>query len=372
VLVVTDSRGGPTATQRISFESPFSDGGASDRYQISFETEHSDQIAIATALASQSPDLVVLSRYTSLTGMEWIAQARKAGIPVVFHIDDDLLAVPASLGDAKFNKYNDPARIAALRENIEHSDLCYVSTHELAKRFKEHGVATAIVSGEIYCSVSPDEVGALVPPATGPVIGYMGTAGHSADLEMILPDIAAAMELLPTLNFELFGSVKMPPELTRFGRRVRHLPAVADYGQFRARLRSLGWWVGLAPLEDNAFNRCKADTKWVEYSLAGAAVIASDLVVYRHACADGAGVLAKSAGEWAEAILGLIYRPGDRASMIEAAQQKLRERYSHERLRQQVVAIFDRAFATTAKAARSAVTRRRASPFPGEWLPRAD
>jgi glycosyltransferase involved in cell wall biosynthesis len=116
-------------------------------------------------------------------------------------------------------------------------------------------------------------------------------------------------------------------------------------------LRSLGWWVGLAPLEDNAFNRCKADTKWVEYSLAGAAVIASDLVVYRHACADGAGVLAKSAGEWTEAILGLIHRPGHRASMIEAAQQKLRERYTHERLRQQVVAIFDRALATTAKPA---------------------
>lgn len=350
VLVASDTRRGPTATQKISFAQPLDDSDAAAPFTVSFETEHSDPAAISNAFASHDPDLLVLSRYTSSSGAEWIAQARKAGIPVVFHIDDGLLAVPASLGDAKFNSYNDPARLKALRENIEKSDLCYASTEQLAKRLKEHGVGAAIVAGEIYCSVSPDEGGSFLPSATGPVVGYMGTAGHSADLAMVLPYICDIMELVPALNFELFGTIKMPPELARFGHRVRHFPPVADCAQFRSFLRSVGWWVGLAPLEDNPFNRCKADTKWVEYSLAGMAVVASDLAVYRRGCGDGAGVLATTRGEWVKAILRLIHRPNERAWMIAAAQNKLRERYSQERLRQQVVNIFNEAFAVADRA----------------------
>lgn len=343
VLVVTDSKGGPTATQRISFSQPFEAAGAARDFEIAFEGEASDAAAIASAFTAHGPDLLLLSRYTSAAGLEWVAQAREAEIPVIFHIDDDLLAVPESLGASKFKSYNDPARLKALRDNIEAADLCYVSTHELGRRMQEHGVATPIVAGDVYCSVSPDEVGALAPPATGPVMGYMGTSGHAADLAMILPAICELMELVPGLNLELFGTIKMPPELARFGDRVRHLPPVGDYAEFRSFLRSLGWWVGLAPLEDNAFNRCKADTKWVEYSLAGMAVVASDLPVYHRACADGAGILAQGNDQWVQSVLRLLHRPRERLSMIETAQRKLRQAYTHERLRQQVIAVFDEA-----------------------------
>ena len=349
VLVVTDARGGPTATQNISFSQPFEGPDSEPYYRISFETERSEQ-AIAKAFAWHNPDLLVLSRYTSPTGLDWVAQAREARIPVIFHIDDDLLAVPASLGESKYKTYNDPERLKALRQNMEAADLCYASTEELGRRLKEHGVVTPVVAGEVYCSVSPDEVGALLPPATGPVIGYMGTGGHGADMAMILPAICETLERVPSLNLELFGTIKMPSELLRFGTRVRHLAAVPDYGEFRTALRSLGWWIGLAPLEDNPFNRCKADTKWVEYALAGIAVIASELPVYHRACADGGGILAQSTSEWVDSILRLIHTPGERNSMVAKAQRKLRENYSHLRLRQQVAGIFGEAATLAAKA----------------------
>jgi len=349
VLVVTDSRGGPTATQKISFSQPFNETSAESSFRIFFDTERSDRSAISKAFATHNPHLLVLSRYTSPAGLDWIGQAREAGIPVIFHIDDDLLAVPASLGESKHRSYNDPMRLKALRDNIEAADLCYVSTEELGRRLKEHGVVAPIMAGELYCSVSADDVGALLPPATGPVMGYMGTGGHGADLAMILPAICETMERVPSLNMELFGTIKMPPELVRFNARVRHIPAVSDYADFRSALRSIGWWVGLAPLEDNAFNRCKADTKWVEYTLAGMAVIASDLPVYHRACAGGAGVLARGVNQWVESILTLIHAPRERTSMVARAQEKVREHYSHLRLRQQIGGIFSEAFALAAK-----------------------
>jgi hypothetical protein len=327
---------------------------------VRFETDHPAPEELSKAFEHRRPDLLVLSRYTSERGLDWIGLARRAGIPVIFHIDDDLLAVPTSLGHAKHSAYNSAERLKALRNNIDACDLCYVSTPPLADRFRDHGIRSPIVAGDVYCSVSPDCIGALVGPATGPVVGYMGTSGHSADLAMILPAIGEAMEAVPELQFELFGTIEMPAELARFGRRVRHLPPVADYSDFIPQLRSLGWWVGLAPLEDNAFNRCKADTKWVEYSLAGIATVASDLPVYHRACSGGAGILADGSIRWRDAVLSLVYGPEMRRSLVAAAQQKLRTRYSHENLRRQVLDVFDQAFALTD--AENSVRRRQPSP----------
>lgn len=342
VLVVHEAKHGPSATQMISFGEPFK---AQSDVCIEFEGHHPEAAAIDASFAARKPELLVLSRYTAEQGLDWISLARAARIPVIFHIDDDLLAVPPNLGEAKFKAYNKPERLSALRSNIESSDLLYVSTAELGRRFGEHKLGTPIMAGDIYCSIARQDVGELLPPASGPVVGYMGTAGHSADLAMVLPAICHVMESMSTLQFEVFGTVKMPEELGRFGRRVRHIPPVAEYRAFVARLRSLGWWVGLAPLEDNAFNRCKADTKWVEYSAAGMAVIASDLPVYHAACAGGAGVLAGPTAKWVEALKELILQPDRRAQSVEKAQAKLRESYTHDCLRAQVIRIFGQAFA---------------------------
>jgi glycosyltransferase involved in cell wall biosynthesis len=351
VLIVSDGKG-PSATQRISFDQPFAGSDGEREARIVFEPHREDTVEIEAAFEHARPDVLILSRYTSPRGLDWIVLARAAHVPIIYHIDDDLLAVPESLGPAKFKAYNSPARIKALRDNIEQSDLFYVSTAELKARFAEHGIATPTVAGDLYCSVAPADIGALLAPATRPVIGYMGTGGHSADLAMILPAVCEVMDLLPSLNFELFGTIKMPGELARFGRRVRHLAPVADYADFIPHLRSLGWWVGLAPLEDNAFNRCKADTKWVEYSLAGMAVVASHLTVYQRACANGAGLLCRSTGDWRDAIWSLIHRPDLRQRTIAAAQARLVSDYSHDRLRGQVLDVIGQAQALSRESPR--------------------
>lgn len=340
LLVVFDGKRGPSATQKISFERPFS-GVHDPSVRVIFNQAFADSAAISRTLDQHRPDALVLSRVVSDRGSDWIRIARSADIPVIFHIDDDLLAVPSSLGKAKYDAYNNPERLNALRDNIESSDLLYVSTGELAKRFAEHGIRTPIAAGDIYCSVSAEDIGALIGPSTGPVIGYMGTSGHSADLAHILPAVCEVMDAVPSLQFEVFGTIEMPSELERFGRRTRHLAPVADYSSFIPHLRSLGWWVGLAPLEDTSFNRCKADTKWVEYSLAGMAVVASDLPVYRRGCDGGGGMLARTPAEWTSAVMALIHRPDLRRETIAAAQNKLRKCYTHDQLRRQVIEVVE-------------------------------
>lgn len=325
-----------TATQAISFLQPMV--GSITRGVARLQMVGHDKIKdIDGALngLDERPTALILSRYTWSKGKLLAHAARERGVPVIYHIDDDLLNVPMSLGPEKYAAYNSPERIGALRANMEAADLLYASTPALAHAFESYGLAVPIVPGDLYCSVDPDAIG---EPAlsTMPTIGYMGTGGHSADLALALPAIEALMDELPFLRFETFGTIARPQSLARFGNRYAHHGAVPNYVGFVDKLRSLGWWIGLAPLEDNPFNRCKADTKWVECSLAGMATVASDLPVYHRACADGAGVLCTSNSDWFEAMRSLVLDGDLRRGIVAAAQRKLRDVYSHAALERQL------------------------------------
>jgi glycosyltransferase involved in cell wall biosynthesis len=266
-----------------------------------------------------------------------VAAARRDRLPVIYHIDDNLLAVPEALGPEKFARYNDPRRIAALEGAMRSADFIYASTTELARQLRERLPGAKVVAGDIYCAHAAVVGG---PSAgRGPMtVGYMGTSGHVRDLDMVVPAMTRLLERHSDLRFETFGTIKMPAALTRFGERVAHHAGLADYDAFMRRLASLGWHIGLAPIIDSPFNRCKADTKWVEYTAAGIAVAASDLPVYSRACGDGAGLLVAPDG-WTAAVQSLVESEARRHALVASAQARLSRQYSPERLRQQVLGL---------------------------------
>jgi len=338
VLVIADL---VETTQFISFLRPLTDLTRSGAVRLHF-AQHEEGSALAALFDSLSPDLLVFSRYTHADARLLAARAREKNIPIVFHIDDDLLNVPMSLGAHKYAHYNRPDRLAALRANMNAADVVYASTTALAEAFIRDGIAAPIIAGDLYCSIDPSTL-PLPIPATLPVLGYMGTGGHNEDLAMVLPVIVRLMDEMPGLRFETFDTVSMPKELMRFDGRIFQHAYMANYAEFMERLSLLGWWVGLAPLVDNAFNRCKADTKWVEYSYAGTAVVASDIPVYHRGCADGAGILCSEPHHWYDALRATLRDLDLRNQMVANARSRLVSDYSHHRLQQQILDVFSAA-----------------------------
>ncbi len=110
---------------------------------------------------------------------------------------------------------------------------------------------------------------------------------------------------------------------------------------FIQKLSLLKWDIGICPLAPIHFNLMKADTKWVEYTSVGSAVIASKGTVYDECCADGCGILADSEEEWFQAFEKLILSPKERYSQVTLAQEKLRREYSVDRHCDQVMKIFN-------------------------------
>lgn len=295
------------------------------------------EAGVMAILERFAPDVVVFCRYSGPHAAAIRQWAQTRGTPVVFHVDDDLLNVPAEIGKAKAARYNQPRRLGTVGGLLRDADLVYCSTAPLRDRFRSYGYGSPMISGKIYCSAEVSNAAEERPVTT---IGYMGF-DHAHDFELILGPLVELLRARPALRFELFGSIPKPDALGEFGDRVVTRAPVRNYGEFLRYFASLNWDIGLCPLADTPFNRLKANTKWVEYTSVGAAVIASARTVYDECCADGCGILAGDDAEWLASLLRLCDDASARFRMVWTAQEKLRAEFSPDALRRQVHAVFD-------------------------------
>jgi glycosyltransferase involved in cell wall biosynthesis len=291
---------------------------------------------IKSRLDGFDPSVLIFCRYSGPASRAIIDWARRNRVPVIYHIDDDLLAIPREIGQRKFELHNAPERIAAVGFLLTSADLIYASTEKLRLRLLDYFPGLRIVSGRIYCSGT---VLRRPTPKPSRKVGYMASADHAHNLQMVLPAIESLLERNSHVEFELFGSIPIPPELERFGDRVTTAPPVANYSMFLQEFSRREWDVGICPLVPIDFNLMKANTKWVEYTSSGAAVVASRGTVYDDCCGDGCGILAETNDEWLEALDTLVSDDEARIAMIERAQQKLERDYHIGRLREQVLGV---------------------------------
>jgi len=211
-------------------------------------------------------------------------------------------------------------------------------------------VTNAITVGQVYPTS-----GLMRLPGSGPArrIGYMGGRDHGHDLELVLPGLAAVMRDHPDTTFEIFGAIPIPEILLPFGDRIVPVPPVSDYSQFLQALADRKWDVGLCPLAPIGFNRMKANTKWVEYTACGMAVVASRDMVYDTCAGGGAGLLVDADG-WEGALRALVTEPDLRGDLVRTAQVRLLRQYSRDSLRVQIIGVFDAAADVLARRAGSA------------------
>jgi glycosyltransferase involved in cell wall biosynthesis len=342
-----------TPTLQLSFVKPLAPLLESGEIQMEFLTGqqmreltgiNADRKAnrewILERLAAFKPTMLIFCRYNGKNANFLIEWARQAGIPVIFHIDDDLLSIPADIGAEKYAYHNQPAKLASVRHLLEQADLVYCSNERLKKQFRTQGFTAPMVAGSIYASGK-----ILAPAVERPVrkIGYMASADHAHNLDKVLPAITEFLRSNPEIGFELFGSIPKPAALEEFGNRITTAPPIRNYEDFLVEFARLDWDIGICPLAPIHFNMMKSNTKWVEYTSIGAAVIASRDTVYDECCADGCGILASTHDEWLAALQRLTRDPGERFAQVSRAQKKLAEQYSTEDLRDQVLEIFARA-----------------------------
>jgi glycosyltransferase involved in cell wall biosynthesis len=161
------------------------------------------------------------------------------------------------------------------------------------------------------------------PPRQGPLrILFMGTATHDADFAIVEPALAEIKTVFGEhVSVDLLGVSSrsdLPDWVHRVGMPVN---ATYSYPGFVNWITERHWDIGIAPLADTAFNRCKSSLKVLDYAAMGLPVLASDRDVYRGTLADGPGgwLLPDDAGAWFVAVARLLRDAALRRRLAEGA-----------------------------------------------------
>ena len=283
-------------------------------------------------------DAVILTRISwkldeTLVAKRWLASLRRAGCTIIYEVDDDIftpqiaarqqqtIEAERSLEELEQDRRN---RITALRM----CDGVTVSNDTLAavvRQYTElpvHVVPNAIDTGWFRGALR--DVKRTVPPLT---IGWAGGARYSEDLEPVAAAWSAIAARYPDVTFVVQGHIAdvlvdaVPPDRVR---RLGWLPL----SEYACALLNID--IGCASVADKHFNRCKTPIKLWEYTVAGAAVVASP-TLYGEVATDGQDVLiAESAAEWETALSRLIEDRRFRRRLRQRQYRRLEREHSIE------------------------------------------
>jgi glycosyltransferase involved in cell wall biosynthesis len=178
----------------------------------------------------------------------------------------------------------------------------------------------------------------------GPVrVGWMGSPSHVWDVKLVWPALRWAFENgAETWMIGYDPASETEHEIT--SEKAKH-----DARQWRkAGYKHMGWRklngtermalpldIGLCPLQTNRFTLGKSDVKAIEYTIAGAAVIAQSNGVYGDWVHGETCLLAGSRQDWIRAVERLMRDDGLRERLVANAQQYVRECRSEKQLREE-------------------------------------
>lgn len=294
----------------------------------------------ATSIESQvkkwldhwQPDLIFLNRFSSHLAIPLVEACLKLNIPTVYFIDDNLIEIPADIPELLQSSHAQTATIETRKQLLQMVNFIWSSTPSLTAQLQpllpqKTFISTAYppyLTGLINPPPKPHP--SPTPQAQALTLGYMGSKGHNDDLESVADAIAATLSSHPLIRFETFGTVSMPNRLLQFGSRVKHHRPVGRYDQFLNYLAKLNWRIGLAPLIDHPFNRCKSPVKYLEYTACHIATIAARSGVYEPYIESGKnGILVED--NWQEMINDLIANPQQCAELVSQARVNCANRF---------------------------------------------
>jgi glycosyltransferase involved in cell wall biosynthesis len=261
-------------------------------------------------------DVLHVHRYCEPQVWQLAREAKALGAAVVWDQDDFQAATPRGVAHERiWNGFAGDRRLTHMRRLWRFVDLTTTPSAQLAEQMARDGAPTpAVIPNYLPDTfLRPDR-----QPHTGVTIGWTAGLEHAADVERlpILPALQRLLDERDDVNVVSIG-LRLGLRSHRYG----HSPVVP----LSLLTRQLAICdIGIAPLSDIAFNRCRSDVKLKEYAAAGLPWLASPIGPY-------AGLGEKQGGRlvpddrWYEELLRLIDKPKDRRKLARRGEKWVTE-----------------------------------------------
>ena len=233
----------------------------------------------------QMKDIAFFQRPSSPAELEAIKICKRLNVPVIVDYDDLLFDLPTDNPTYRMymNKKTQETIISIIRE----ADCVWVSTKELKRIFQLDGSS---LNERVYVVPNAlDDIhlvfgNRMQPPPVKrrqPTIMWRGSQTHERDLMDYTLEIAETAEENEKAIFTFVGY--NPWFLTdRMRAQQAILPGSMPIGEFMDFIYCSAPQLGIVPLHDSRFNRCKSNIAWLEMTWGGAVVLAPNWEEWQH------------------------------------------------------------------------------------------
>ena len=299
--------------------------------------DRADATAPGLAARLAAADVVVLYRFQrKLPGLQ---DRRRAGLRVLYDLDDDLLAPEVGLSAAERE---------AVRAHLAEADAVSVSTPRLAAALdrpeafvRPNGVPLALL----------DEVDRLPRPERRRfTVGWLAGPDPRDPEELVLAFARSLARRLPGAAFVWFGkSDGFEVGLRAIaGLSVLRRPyfPIAGLGEWYAALRREALDAIVAPLVEGSIDEARSPLKLIDSGALRVPLVVSPVGAYREAVRDGENALLADGPESLAAAVARLAGDAALADRLAAgARQDVRERFRIERIADRFVLDLDEALA---------------------------
>ena len=280
-------------------------------------------IDVNQIIKSKIFDAIVIQRVNPFS-TKIAKKAKQHGIKLIYETDDDFLDMNSS--NPSFNYIQ--GNLANIKKLVSAADEIVVSTSELKRRFDNLNLSSNVTIIRNYYLDNVLPLKEFSYNGNQYVkIGYFGTMTHNNDLELIHNVILRLKDIFSKkgiqVDLEVIGA-SIDENVDWFDVKTMSMATFMKWIAARA-----NWDIGIIPLVNTEFNKCKSELKYIEFTALGVPIVASDVDAYKDTIEEGVtGFLANNEDEWVNKLSMLIEDPKLRNGILNNAREDILKNYN--------------------------------------------
>lgn len=267
-------------------------------------------------------DVVIMIRPSNVLAYRIALFAKKTKRFLVVNADDDLYNAPQ-------DSILDRSRVKWFRHVLALADLLYTVSPRIAKKYKPLTAGKRCFVGNTI--IKEDEILPHIGHNQKVKIVYAAGLSHAPMFNSYIAPILDDLydEIGNVFSITFVGVHPVLPDLRHRDLEIHYKPML-PMEEYRQLMRRENFDIGLAPLYNDEFSKCKYFNKFFEYARFGIVGVYSNMEPYTYVIENQKNglLVGFDPQEWLRALKEIIVDQTLRHQMMESSQQTLRNRFN--------------------------------------------